>query len=455
MKEKPTIEAEIVEPSQKAVAVVRQDGGAVGRAMTVDELHRNLEFIRDVMRREMRDGTDYGKVPGCGDKPSLLQPGAQKLLMTFNLTERVKKETLREFPGFHREYEFTVTVASQNGKEWDGVGTCSTLEAKYRYRKAERKCPKCGHATIIAENPKFLKPGQVAGWLCWKKKGGCGASFAPADPSIAGQPGGTTENENPADCWNTVRKMAFKRALVAAAINATNTSELWTQDIEDMGENVPAAPRTAEAPKAAPTPTPAPKPSPQVNGAPAKARVATQETLKWMIKGLLAEEGQPNRRIATEYFQKVGQILPSEVIEDLPLHYVPVTKAELNQLQNCVVNFEAGGDAVRAFDPHHDDSSPPPPPAAAAPTPDPKPDEAWRTFPMPFGKNAGTPLAELPKNYLFGLWANYTVETSYRGKPKRPETIAKDETFRAMLDLCGAHYQFTKSEDKPESEHPF
>ena len=50
------------------------------------------------------------------------------------------------------------------------------------------------------------------------------------------------------------------------------------------------------------------------------------------------------------------------------------------------------------------------------------------------------------KNYLFGLWANYTVETEYKGKSKKPETIAKDKTFREMLDLAGAHYEFTKKD---------
>jgi hypothetical protein len=66
---------------------------------------------------------------------------------------------------------------------------------------------------------------------------------------------------------------------------------------------------------------------------------------------------------------------------------------------------------------------------------------------MPFGKEAGIPLAKMPKNKLFGWWANYIVETEYNGKPKRPETIAKDQMFRAMLDEAGKHYAFTKPTD--------
>ena len=74
------------------------------------------------------------------------------------------------------------------------------------------------------------------------------------------------------------------------------------------------------------------------------------------------------------------------------------------------------------------------------------PDDEWRTFPMPFGKHAGTVLGELDKKYLYGLWANYEVETEYNGKPKKQETIDKDQQFRDMLDQAGLHYEFTKKD---------
>jgi hypothetical protein len=318
---------------------------AVGPALTVDQLHERLEFVRRVMRQEMREGTDYGKIPGTGDKPTLLQPGAQKLLMTFGLREQVKKEVLREFPGLpqHREYEFTVTVFP-SGQEvsngWDGVGTCSTLERKYRYRKSQRRCPKCGHQTIIAENPKFLKPGQVAGWICWKKKGGCGAAFGPKDPLISGQPDGDTENPDPADTWNTVRKMGFKRALVAAAINATNTSDLWTQDLEDKGE----AEDTTPAPAAAPSPAPAPK-APGATTLVEKPRYATKETVKWMVAQL-----ESLRALATEYFQKLAILMPNETLEDMPLQWVPITRGQLKLLLDAITDFGNGGDAQPPYE---------------------------------------------------------------------------------------------------------
>jgi hypothetical protein len=42
------------------------------------------------------------------------------------------------------------------------------------------------------------------------------------------------ENEDPADCYNTVLKMAKKRAYVDAMLTATAASDIFTQDIEEM-----------------------------------------------------------------------------------------------------------------------------------------------------------------------------------------------------------------------------
>lgn len=369
-----TIEIETVsEPAAgpaPTMAVATIQSGAVGRALSVTELHERLEFVRQVMKQEMREGQDYGKIPGTGDKPSLLQPGAQKLLMTFNLREQIKKETLREIPHpkipGHREYEFTITVfpsgtPPENG--WDGVGTCSTFESKYRYRKAERRCPKCGKATIINEKPEYVR-GREPGFLCYKKKGGCGEMFHKEHPDIVKQNAEDVENEDPADCWNTVRKMAFKRALVAAAINATNTSELWTQDVEDMAENRGSGIRKPENPpgqskgvsiptqaaKTAPTPKPA---SPPGQTRAAKPAVfADYETQKRMIDGLKAKGLE---KLATEYFQKLDTpcpLMPNEGLVDLPLQFVPVTRRQFDNLLAAITDFGNGAEARHAFTPN-------------------------------------------------------------------------------------------------------
>ena len=131
-------------------------------------------------------------------------------------------------------------------------GSCSTREAKYAYRKAARKCPQCQAEAIIKGKEEF-----GGGWVCFKKKGGCGAKFPDDDVAITGQSEGRMPNDDVADQYNTVLKMANKRSLVAAVLNATAASDIFTQDIEDMpqAEKVvnpePVKPLTATALKRA------------------------------------------------------------------------------------------------------------------------------------------------------------------------------------------------------------
>lgn len=175
---------------------------------------------------------------------------------------------------------------------------------------------------------------------------------------------------------------------------------------------------------------------------------ATAESKAKMIGTLQAGLGQPGRDTVNEYFRKIDQLMPNEEVEDLMLTYVPATSGQMRLLCSAIGEFANGQPAKRAFEPNQE------PKAAKAKkvevprdaeplSDDPNsPDAKWRVFPMPFGKNAGVCLEDLDKPYLFGLWANYTVETEYNGKPKKAETIAKDTEFRAMLDAAGDHYGF-------------
>ena len=222
--------------NENALAVVTEAHEVMRNTqpLTSSQVLAGLNAIRGVMRDCMVEKQDYGTVSGCGPKPGLFQPGAQKLSMMFQLNPEVREEVITDYPNFHRGYRLVVRVT--NGTKFaDGVGECSTLESRYRYRSQGRKCPNCGKETIIKGKEEY-----GGGWVCYVKKGGCGSKFvdnSEGGKEIAAQSEGKTENENPPDCWNTVRKMAFKRAFVHAIINATNTSELWSQDLEDLAAN--------------------------------------------------------------------------------------------------------------------------------------------------------------------------------------------------------------------------
>ena len=226
-------------------AVVVREQHAVGHTLPLDEVRKRLEFVKQVMANAMEEGVDYGTIPGCGNAKTLLQPGAQKLALTFQIYPQILKETLRDFPNYHREYEFTLRVGGPNGA--DGVGTCSTLESKHRYRQGQRICPVCGKDSIIKGKAEY-----GGGFICFEKKGGCGAKWPDNAPEIVDQQVGQIENPNPSDQWNSARKIAFKRAMCHAMITYTNSSMLWTSDLEDMVENDASNPVNANKPKAAP-----------------------------------------------------------------------------------------------------------------------------------------------------------------------------------------------------------
>ena len=103
-----------------------------------------------------------------------------------------------------------------------GNGSCSNWEKKYRYRGGERACPKCGAAAIIKGKPEYERDPEYqrrGAWLCFAARGGCGAKYYGDDTTITKQETGRIDNPDFADLVHVVRKMADKRALVAAVLN--------------------------------------------------------------------------------------------------------------------------------------------------------------------------------------------------------------------------------------------
>jgi hypothetical protein len=195
---------------------------------TAQDIKAQVQLIQEVMQAVMQEGHHYGVIPGT-EKPTLLKPGAEKLTMTFRLAPMLQVQA-RDLDDVHREYQVRCTLVHiPTGRVYgEGVGLCSTLESRYRYRYAERTCPRCGRATIIKGRAEY-----GGGWLCYQRKGGCGAKFTAQDPAITHQQVGRMENPDIADTYNTVLKMAKKRALIDATLTATAASDIFTQDLED------------------------------------------------------------------------------------------------------------------------------------------------------------------------------------------------------------------------------
>lgn len=218
--------------------------------MTMTQAIERRDVILKATQNLMQPDVDFGVIPGTGTKPALLQPGADKLCNLFGLSvqydfmEKVEDWSGRDHGGEPFFY-YQVKGRAFRGDYLvgEGIGSCSSWESKYRYRKGERKCPECGAESIIKGKAEY-----GGGWICFQKKGGCGAKFKAGDQLIEGQETGRRPNPDIADQVNTILKMAVKRAKVATVINATSASEFFTQDVEDFPQYEPEDPRYTAPP---------------------------------------------------------------------------------------------------------------------------------------------------------------------------------------------------------------
>src|SRR5918993_1820674 len=204
---------------------------ALSIELAVERYNAVTEFVSRVLRKDV----DYGVIPGT-EKRTLLKPGAEKLTTFFGLSTRFQLiERIEDWEGaghggepfFYYLYRCQLHRGPVLMAEADG--SCNSREQKYRWREAQRVCPECGQAAIIKGREEY-----GGGFICFKKKGGCGAKFNDRDERITAQQTGRVFNAEIADQVNTIQKMAQKRALVAAVLLAVNASEFFTQDVEDM-----------------------------------------------------------------------------------------------------------------------------------------------------------------------------------------------------------------------------
>lgn len=228
--------------------------------LSVDVVLGRLDKIQELMKRAMTPNVDYGTIPGTNSKPTLLKPGAEKLCVLFRFAPKL--ETKKHFhTDGHMTVECTCQILDMQGNFLgEASAMCSTKEAKYAYRRSNRKCPNCGAEAILKSKfPPRDDPSAAPGWYCFAKKGGCGKNFDAGDHDITSQSEGRVPNEDLADSFNTVVRIAEKRALLGAVRLVTGSSGMFDEEIPGQTERDPdperhEAPAKAAAPKAQPAP---------------------------------------------------------------------------------------------------------------------------------------------------------------------------------------------------------
>lgn len=148
------------------------------QSLTSKEVRGQVQLIQEVMKSVMQEKEHYGVIPGCGNKPTLFKAGAEKLAHTFRFAPKYE-----EVAGCKEEEGLIVykircdLIHIPTGNfVGSGLGACNSKEKKY-------------------------------------------------------------QKSQPWDIQNTLYKMACKRALVAAVLNSTAASDIFTQDIEDDPES--------------------------------------------------------------------------------------------------------------------------------------------------------------------------------------------------------------------------
>jgi hypothetical protein len=144
--------------------------------MSIQQVAQTMQKItqfQKVIQQTLRQNHDYGVVPGT-DKPILLKPGAEKILMMMGLQSEFEiVDSTRDFENGFFQYQVRCKLFKGDMLITEGLGSCNTKERKYA-------------------------------------------------------------KQDPFSIDNTVLKMAKKRALVDAALLVASLSDVFTQDLEDM-----------------------------------------------------------------------------------------------------------------------------------------------------------------------------------------------------------------------------
>ncbi|MCA9813338.1 MAG: hypothetical protein KC483_10840 [Nitrosarchaeum sp.] len=222
----------VVQPPQ-AVAVMPGVS-----TMALEAATKAFQDVRKFVASILVENHDYGQIPGT-QKPTLYQPGAQKIIRFFMArSEFTIVDKIEDYEKGLFDYNVRCDIIHiQTGNIISSaLGSANTYESGFRWRQAQRKCPECGQETIFISKYENKETG-FKDFYCYGKKGGCGAQFAHDYEPITSQQTGRVQNPDIADQKNSCLKRAEKRAQSMAALNLGCISDLFTQDLEDFQQH--------------------------------------------------------------------------------------------------------------------------------------------------------------------------------------------------------------------------
>ena len=280
------------------------------RAMVAQEQELR-SIIVEYYRSQMIEKKHYYILQG-GQKPALSKEGALNLCSLFKVRVAADDPHEQHHDDGHysvRYRVFLVNTRTGNGVA-DGDGYCSTRESKYAYRWV-----KPNHV------PDGIDPATLA-----KRQGRYGTQLR-------------LPNTDLADHYNTVLKMAYKRAIVAAALCLPLVSELFTQDIEEHATT--GQKTTAQSPARSQREEPPAPQSAAPSSTTAPVQQVTEEDLKRLFR--LIRQYQADEDAFRAYLTRLGLQSSKEMTPD--------------QLADCLTEIETWKE--NAFSSHDESESDP------------------------------------------------------------------------------------------------
>lgn len=190
-------------PNETGMVKVEPSGLIRPVASTHDLIGAHKEWAK-VIQEVLEPGRDYGTIPGTGDKPTLLKPGAERLALAARFAATF--DIISEEIDHDRKVEWTKHSRKFGAKSGTSFGL-------YRYAVRCKLLLK-GTGELVGE--------------------GVGSASSLESKYV----------ERPRDVENTVFKIAKKRAFVDAVLTTLALSDRFTQDVEDMApppRSTPAA----------------------------------------------------------------------------------------------------------------------------------------------------------------------------------------------------------------------
>ena len=142
---------------EKMRDMVIKKSGFVEPAADLETAVTTYQMMADFVRSVLRENVDFGTVGGV-TKPTLLKPGAEKLLRFFGMYSQMElQEKIEDWTGQNHGgepfffYRYKAKAIRDGEVVAEGIGSCNSWEKKYRYRTGHLVCPECGQDIPVGQ----------------------------------------------------------------------------------------------------------------------------------------------------------------------------------------------------------------------------------------------------------------------------------------------------------------